>query len=467
MKRGKYVTCGITTCALLCCALSVTSASASSIPLVNTDFSDPANEGTIGGGALGASGNAQIGVGPWDGSYSGVAGLLAPPVLTIGNGQATISQIAVGALGIANQGFFYQGSTATVQSSEHYVLAADVGASAALTLSLLSGGNAGLALTAGITPVASTSTATASNIGLTSARHGRVHVALGYDSSASDVGSLTVSLYTDPTGVAAVDLLSSISFDNVALTAAPASALPPSAVGSAAGTPQAATVNTSFPTPLVVTVVDAQGNPLAGVTVTFGAPSTGAGATLVPTTAITDVGGRAEVAAQANGTPGTYDVTASIAGGAAPTTFRLTNTGAGQPTITSVAGGDGQAQTVTLGFECRLAVQVFDGSEPAPGATVVFASPSSGASALLTDNSSSGTQLSETTDNNGIASVIATADVTPGSYVVTATLSSLSSGPLTTPLQIAAYPMTNLAVGDRMFGDGFENEPAQCGNFVE
>ena len=135
--------------------------------------------------------------------------------------------------------------------------------------------------------------------------------------------------------------------------------------------------------------------------------------------------------------------------------------------ITSIAGGNqGQSQTVTLEFECLLTVQIFNGSQPASGATVVFASPSSGASALMTDASSSGSQLEVTTDSDGIASVIATADVVPGTYNVTATVTSLGSGLLTTPISVATYPMTNLSIGEPIFRDGLENESALCGSFV-
>ncbi len=244
--------------------------------------------------------------------------------------------------------------------------------------------------------------------------------------------------------------------------------LPPAAVSGMAGTPQAAKVNTSFDSPLVVYVTDAEGNPLQGVTVTFAMPSTGASAVPSLTTVVTDVGGRAQITAAANGTSGTYNVVATAAGVATPTAFRLTNTGPSQPAITSVAGGNlSQAQTVTLGFQCRLAVQVFEGADPAPGATVVFTSPSAGASALLTDGSTSGSQLTETTNANGIASVSATANVVPGSYVVAASLTALSSGPLGTPQQVATYPMTNLPIGDRLFAHGFEQEPALCGDFIQ
>jgi hypothetical protein len=132
--------------------------------------------------------------------------------------------------------------------------------------------------------------------------------------------------------------------------------------------------------------------------------------------------------------------------------------------VTSIAGGNqGQSQVVTLGFECLLAVQVFNGPEPAVGATVVFASPSSGASALMTDSMSSGSQLEEITDDTGMASVFATADVVPGSYKVTATLTSLGSGLLATPVSLATYPMTNVAIGESVFANGLEDPPALCG----
>ena len=45
------------------------------------------------------------------------------------------------------------------------------------------------------------------------------------------------------------------------------------------GSPQSATVNTAFASPLVATVTDQFGNPVAGVSVTFAAPASGPSAT--------------------------------------------------------------------------------------------------------------------------------------------------------------------------------------------
>jgi hypothetical protein len=99
------------------------------------------------------------------------------------------------------------------------------------------------------------------------------------------------------------------------------------------GTPQRATINTAFASPLVATVKDAGGNPVLGVTVTFTAPSTGASGAFAGgvNTAVTDASGVATSATfTANGTAGSYTVTASVAGVATAANFSLTNT-AGPP----------------------------------------------------------------------------------------------------------------------------------------
>ncbi|HXD50872.1 MAG TPA: hypothetical protein VN689_03200, partial [Burkholderiales bacterium] len=90
--------------------LSGMSCLAAPIPVPNGDFSNPANNGSVGGGVIGGSGSAAIGSGPWHGTYAGIAGLLAPPSLSIGSGRATIGGLAgVNVLGIVdNSGYFSQ-----------------------------------------------------------------------------------------------------------------------------------------------------------------------------------------------------------------------------------------------------------------------------------------------------------------------------------------------------------------------
>jgi hypothetical protein len=101
----------------------------------------------------------------------------------------------------------------------------------------------------------------------------------------------------------------------------------PANVVSTSGTPQSTTVGTMFSDSLVVTVSDAFGNPIPGVTVTFAGPASGATAEILGgTTVTTGADGRAVATAVANGVGGGYTVTAAAAGVAAPASFALTNT---------------------------------------------------------------------------------------------------------------------------------------------
>ena len=100
-------------------------------------------------------------------------------------------------------------------------------------------------------------------------------------------------------------------------------------------------INTVAGTALQATVRDAGSNPLAGVTVTFTAPASGATARfsgLATATATTNINGVATAPAlTANGTEGSYTVTASVSGVAAPANFNLTNTTVPFP-LPSLAG---------------------------------------------------------------------------------------------------------------------------------
>jgi hypothetical protein len=118
----------------------------------------------------------------------------------------------------------------------------------------------------------------------------------------------------------------------------------PSVVSASGGTPQSTVVNTGF-APLQASVVDAANNPMIGIPVTFAAPTTGAsglfgGAT--STTVATNTFGVASASTlTANGTVGSYAVTATVAGVSSAATFSLANVAAG------VAGGGGTWTNVT------------------------------------------------------------------------------------------------------------------------
>jgi hypothetical protein len=118
--------------------------------------------------------------------------------------------------------------------------------------------------------------------------------------------------------------------------------------------PQSATVNTAFAKPLSVIVFSPFGDPVAGGVITYTAPSSGPSAILQTLTATIDSNGRASVSAMANGTPGSYSVTAKASGVTTAAVFSLTNTPPAptqlvihtQPSPTATAGSPFSMQPV-------------------------------------------------------------------------------------------------------------------------
>jgi hypothetical protein len=109
-------------------------------------------------------------------------------------------------------------------------------------------------------------------------------------------------------------------------------------VSTTSGTPQSATVNSNFPTALSATVRNSSSAPVAGVTVTFTAPASGASARFsgsATATAVTNASGVATAPTlTANGTTGSYTVTATVSGATSSASFALTNSPGG-----TTAGG--------------------------------------------------------------------------------------------------------------------------------
>ena len=97
------------------------------------------------------------------------------------------------------------------------------------------------------------------------------------------------------------------------------------------GSGQSGAVATAFASPLVATVLDQHGFPMAGVSVTETAPAAGPTATGTfsnstnTITGLTNGLGQLPEVFTANTVPGTYTVSASAVGVATPTTFSLTN----------------------------------------------------------------------------------------------------------------------------------------------
>ncbi len=389
---------------------------AGQIPVANGDFSNPANDGSVGGGVLGGSGSAAIGTGPWSGTWFGALGLLAPPTLTIGSGQASVGGLlGVNALGLVNNGGSFRQETATPwQPDKHYTLSADITAAGTLNLGLLQAGNAGIALVNGSTRVASS--INSNSVTLTLLSGSTWHVELGYDTGPIVSGNIGIHLFTEPSGLLTASLLSSASFDNVRLSSRMLNQVP-TALAAVDASPRSAAVGDAVAPPLAITVLDADGDPIPGVTVTFVVPSSGPSATVSPNPATTDANGVAQVTTIANTIAGSYQIIGKVSGVATPIVWDMTN----QPGPAAGFGGiSGNAQTavVATSFAAPIGLQVIDAfGNAVPGVPVTYTAPSAGASAGFP----SAATTTIATGPDGRADLTPVANTIAGAYAIVAT----------------------------------------------
>ncbi|NER45169.1 MAG: DUF4347 domain-containing protein [Symploca sp. SIO1A3] len=184
------------------------------------------------------------------------------------------------------------------------------------------------------------------------------------------------------------------------------------------GNNQNTTVNTAFADNLQIQVADEFGNAIPGVTVTLTSPSTGASVNLGNTTLTTDASGLVTATATANTTAGSYQVAASSTG-LDTVDFNLTNN-PGAANALSILTGNNQSTTVNTAFANNLQVQVTDEfGNVIPGIIVNFASPGTGASTSFGS-------ISLTTNDEGIATTIATANTIAGGYQVGANVTGVT-----------------------------------------
>jgi adhesin/invasin len=188
---------------------------------------------------------------------------------------------------------------------------------------------------------------------------------------------------------------------------------PPAIITPSPGTtPQSTAVNQFFQ-PLKVLVTDAVNNHLAGVSVTFVAPSSGPSGFMLGGTTFTnttDASGNVFVAFQANSiVGGPYVVTATA--GSLSTSFSLTNV-APPASITPLPGTTPQTTRFGTNFPQPLGVKAADASNnPVPGVVVTFTAPSSGPSGFFVGG---GASITATTDSSGNATVPFSANITVG-----------------------------------------------------
>jgi hypothetical protein len=191
---------------------------------------------------------------------------------------------------------------------------------------------------------------------------------------------------------------------------------------------QNTTLNSAFASVLSTTVMS-NGVAVAGTTVTFSAPSSGAGGTFAggnPTaTGTTDSTGIAvSPVFTANGTVGIYNIIASTVSTQATALFNMSNTLT--PASITSAAGDLQSQTVGAEFTTALSVTVMDASGTpvaVSGLPVTFTAPATGASGYFVDTDTNTTTA--TTNSSGVATAaLFVAGPTAGSYTVTASYST-------------------------------------------
>jgi protocatechuate 3,4-dioxygenase beta subunit len=243
-----------------------------------------------------------------------------------------------------------------------------------------------------------------------------------------------------------------------------------------------ATIMRRYPQPLQVRVLDANGNPVAGTTVTFtlgsGAPST-CGTTTSSSAGATFTGGGTQASAMtgatgvassplltANNTAGSFTATAAgsskeptggsgkegsgASGGIAATavSFSLSNL-AGEPAKLTPGVGSTQSTPAGTPFPIRLAVTVTDTQKnPVPSALITFSAPLAGASGRFTVYSRGSHHRTRVSRPNtvkvktnacgiAVAPTFAAGD-TQGGYVVKATVKRARA---------AAFALANVAPG--------------------
>src|SRR5207302_1413052 len=162
----------------------------------------------------------------------------------------------------------------------------------------------------------------------------------------------------------------------------------------------------------IVLVSDANGNPVAGMTVTWAAAS--GGGSVDPATSTTDANGHAQTFRTLGVLIGTQTTTATatVAGKDTTVTFSINATAAGASQMTR-AGGDGQTGTVGTTLPTQVSVRVTDQfNNPVAGVTVTW-TPATGSGSVNPTTSTSNT--------SGIAATTWTLGTVAGTQTVQAT----------------------------------------------
>lgn len=200
------------------------------------------------------------------------------------------------------------------------------------------------------------------------------------------------------------------------------------------GNQQAAKVGTAFGAPLQVRLADDNNAPVAGQTVKFVTPASGASAVFTNGTqqlqVTTDAQGFASTGGiTANAVVGSYQVVASADNVTTSLVFDLSNSDAAAPILSlqSVAG-DAQSAQINQAFAQTLRVLVVnEQGVGVAGKVVIFSLPSAGANSATASFAGGSSTASVTTDAQGLAiSPVLMANGTEGSYKAIAAATGVS-----------------------------------------
>ena len=186
----------------------------------------------------------------------------------------------------------------------------------------------------------------------------------------------------------------------------------PTTLTKLSGDEQQALPDSTLAEPFVVSLLDQNGNPLPGATVTF--TVTAGGGTLSATTATTDDNGRAAATLTLGSGPGRNTVAVRV-GDLKPVIFSAS--GLAVPTTLTLVSGDEQQGLPDSTLAEPFVVSLLDqNGNPLPGATVTFTVTAGGGTLSAT---------TATTDDNGHAAATLTLGSGPGVNTVTVSLAGL------------------------------------------
>jgi plastocyanin len=211
------------------------------------------------------------------------------------------------------------------------------------------------------------------------------------------------------------------------------------------GDAQTGVVGQALAQPLRVVVTDA-GAASAGATVTWS--TTAAGASLNPTSAVTDANGIASSAWTLGTVAGSQSARATLSGATgSPVTFSANATPDGALSLAK-AGGDNQTAEVGAQLATALQAKVADQfGNGVPGVSVLWAATGASVSAPAVP-----------TDGSGVSAVNVTLGSAVGPVTITATAANPTGSPLTfNATAVAATPVPTTAavtVGDIFFASG-------------